>query len=81
MTPDLNALIERWPGYTEQSWAERFHELDRRYEALSQNFDVAIRAAMRRYIKPDSGLTAEQFAGEVIGIVDGRARHAEKPHA
>ena len=24
--------FERWPGYDEQSWAERFAELDRRYQ-------------------------------------------------
>lgn len=26
--------LERWPGYNEQSWAERFAELDRQHEAL-----------------------------------------------
>lgn len=32
---DLERLAERWPGYTEQSWPERFAELDRRYSELS----------------------------------------------
>lgn len=29
-----------------------------------------MRAAMRRYLPPDSGITAEQFASEIIGILD-----------
>ena len=34
-TPDVSANpFERWPGYTEQSWQERFAELDRRHTEL-----------------------------------------------
>jgi len=29
-------LVERWPGYNEQSWAERFAELDLRYRMHMQ---------------------------------------------
>lgn len=28
--------FERWPGYDDQSWAERFAELDRRYNQLAR---------------------------------------------
>lgn len=27
-------LLERWPGYNEQSWSERFAELDRQHKDL-----------------------------------------------
>lgn len=38
----LEVLLERWPGYTEQSWHQRFVELDSRYqEAVSQLFALA----------------------------------------
>lgn len=30
----LRDALERWPGYTEQSWPERFAELDRRHAEL-----------------------------------------------
>lgn len=29
---------ERWPGYDEQSWSERFAELDRQYRAMLDRF-------------------------------------------
>lgn len=32
-----------------------------------------MRAAMRRYLPPDSGISAEQFAGEIIGLLDAKA--------
>lgn len=31
--PTAREVLERWPGYTEQSWSERFAELDRQYTA------------------------------------------------
>lgn len=40
-------LFERWPGYNEQSWAERFAELDLRYNELQ----------MRLIPPPDKYLT------------------------
>lgn len=30
----MESPLERWPGYDEQSWSERFAELDRRYDEL-----------------------------------------------
>lgn len=30
-----------------------------------------MQARMRAYLTPDSGITAEQFAGEIIGLLDG----------
>lgn len=45
--PDL----ERWPGYTEQSWHERFAEMDRRYQSASQRL-LALCGTM-------AGMTAE----------------------
>lgn len=30
-------MSERWPGYTEQSWSERFAELDRRHTAMMKD--------------------------------------------
>jgi hypothetical protein len=32
-----------------------------------------MRDAMRRYLLPDSGITVEQFAGEIIGELDAKA--------
>ena len=34
--------LERWPGYTEQSWQERFAELDRRYCESNRRLEAAI---------------------------------------
>ena len=31
---DLRSALERWPGYDEQSWSQRFAELDRRYSEM-----------------------------------------------
>lgn len=32
----MSKVFERWPGYAEQSWAQRFAELDRRQERLTR---------------------------------------------
>jgi hypothetical protein len=32
----------------------------------------ALKSLMRRYLPPDSEMSAEQFAGEVIGLLDRR---------
>lgn len=32
----MSEVFERWPGYAEQSWAQRFAELDRRQERLTR---------------------------------------------
>lgn len=41
MADDLELMVPadcgRWPGFSEQSWMERFNELDRRYEAAANN--------------------------------------------
>ena len=37
----MSDLVERWPGYNEQSWAQRFAELDRRF---SKERDTAVKA-------------------------------------
>lgn len=37
----MDDLVERWPGYNEQSWAQRFAELDRRF---SKERDTAVKA-------------------------------------
>jgi hypothetical protein len=34
--------FERWPGYNEQSWSERFAELDRRYGQQAQHIFTAL---------------------------------------
>ena len=34
----LEGLAERWPGYDEQSWQERFAELDRAYHRQIKTF-------------------------------------------
>lgn len=36
------SLLERWPGYDEQSWQERFNELDRRYSLLRTDYVTAL---------------------------------------
>jgi len=36
--------IERWPGYDDQSWSERFGELDRRYQLMAAQSAKAIMA-------------------------------------
>lgn len=36
--------VERWPGYDQQSWSERFAELDRRYRLMA---DQAAETIMR----------------------------------
>lgn len=37
----MDDLVERWPGYNEQSWAQRFAELDRRFR---KERDTAVKA-------------------------------------
>lgn len=32
----MTDFLERWPGYNEQSWSERFAELDRRYTLVME---------------------------------------------
>jgi hypothetical protein len=34
--------FERWPGYDEQSWQQRFLELDRRYLAATKQFQDSL---------------------------------------
>jgi hypothetical protein len=34
---------------------------------------AAMLEAMRRYLPPDSGITVEQFASEIIGMLDAKA--------
>lgn len=36
MSEPQQNIFERWPGYDEQSWQQRFNELDRRYSELQQ---------------------------------------------
>lgn len=36
------SVLERWPGYDEQSWQERFAELDRQYGKLLVSATQAI---------------------------------------
>lgn len=55
----------------EVSYLPEVCRLQRELATVNANLE-AIRAAMRRYLPPDSGITAEQFASEVIGIVDRR---------
>ena len=46
-------MFERWPGYNEQSWAERFAELDRRHTRLQEKFhrlatsEIVVRAHLK----------------------------------
>jgi hypothetical protein len=42
-------------------------------QALSDHFGE-MRDAMRRYLAPDSGIAAEQFAAEIIELLDGPRR-------
>lgn len=49
MTDEMTRALERWPGYEEQSWQQRFAELDRRYQTLSlRAFDTALGFAAER---------------------------------
>lgn len=60
--------LERWPGYNEQSWCERFHELDRRHTTLEALFRYAT-SDMARLIARDSGSNrrGENSRSEVEG--------------
>lgn len=51
--------LERWPGYFEQSWSERFAELDRKYSYLASlaiNLSVSLGKTLH---KPNSKAAAE----------------------
>jgi hypothetical protein len=48
MLEDISS--ERWPGYAEQSWPERFAELDRRYGDL-----------LAAYIRNITGALSHEF--------------------
>ena len=39
--------LERWPGYDEQSWQERFAELDRRYIDQQRAFIETVKQLSR----------------------------------
>ena len=54
-------FAERWPGYTEQSWSERFAELDRRY---TQVMEAAINIPA---LKSDRDDTIRECAAVVAG--------------
>jgi hypothetical protein len=49
--------LERWPGYNEQSWAERFAELDRKYLTACEQFQATLlRLALSERKEPGDGL-------------------------
>lgn len=55
----MSDLVERWPGYTEQSWAERFAELDRRF---SKKQDTAVKAICQLSSITSARITALETA-------------------
>lgn len=52
---DYVGIFERWPGYNEQSWPERFAELDRRHTELKTRM-------YRELTQPARRSTAEEQA-------------------
>ena len=63
--------LERWPGYHEQSWQERFNELNRRYNERTVRLDVALcKVGLARLTTPPARSYAD-------GVEDA-ARVAEK---
>lgn len=57
MTEESEVLdaMDRWPGYYEQSWHQRFVELDRRYNAMAADFANSFRN------RPQDGGVVEPF--------------------
>lgn len=39
----MSDIVERWPGYTEQSWSERFAELDKAFKHQQAIIDGLVR--------------------------------------
>jgi hypothetical protein len=61
--------FERWPGYDEQSWRERFVELDRRHRDLRDHFiESVMKAAALRQPSSVSDEVVERVA-KAIGDV------------
>lgn len=61
-------LIERWPGYTQQSWQERFQELDRRRDEASKN-TMAMVLSFSAYIERLTAQLAEARQAERAAVV------------
>lgn len=64
---------ERWPGYGEQSWSQRFTELDRRYSEALGNIESIVRAVQANTVL--STRTPPQPSG---GEVDDRCDRYEE---
>ena len=43
---EAQEFCERWPGYAQQSWSQRFAELDRRYSGLLRDASQRLAAAL-----------------------------------
>lgn len=71
MGEELETLegFERWPGYTLQSWSERFAELDRQYTAKMKQLTTALMTIAANQRTPAAPLKAgdlEERAREVL---------------
>ena len=76
---ELDRLVERWPGYSTQSWAERFAELEQRSSDQREKAIAAITALRARIAEDQAQIAAlttyrENLRDEVIEL---RARIAE----
>lgn len=74
----MSDLVERWPGYNEQSWAQRFAELDRQF---SKERDTAVKAICQLSSQTSARITElETSLAEAEGRVKDQIVNAIKTH-
>jgi hypothetical protein len=75
----VEQVDERWPGYSEQSWCERFHELDRRHDLLSRQLQTGLTALARQHTLPPVAEVMERVAkfqlGDEVEKIKGSSWH------
>lgn len=80
MSEQIVSPLERWPGYHEQSWQQRFITLDAEYQrTCKQMVDFAIAQAIRNEAKdaPTPAMTEQKTANEIVEVVARALQKAE----
>lgn len=73
MADELECLMERWPGYNEQSWSQRFAELDRINQQRHEEY-----MALIKQIGDQMRKNAETLGQIPAAIADARRQALEQ---
>lgn len=63
----MSEMEERWPGYDEQSWAERFWEMCRKHDGLLRSFNALHEEAIKALAEKRDRI--EQLERELAAVV------------